>query len=125
MIELARGWPLTVERGPDWLFVQLERPSSDADHEPPLAGRIWELLRQHFVNRLVLELDEVDRLESHLVGQLVLLHKRIHTDGGMMRVCGLSPSNQQVLKLSRLADRFPNFADRDTAMAGFRPMQPR
>lgn len=125
MIELAPGWPLKVDRGPDWLFVRLEHPLSNAQQEPPLAERIWDLLRQHFVNRLVLELDEVERLESHLVGQLVLLHKRIHTHGGKMRVCGLSPGNQRVLEISRLAERFPNFADREAAVAGTAPIKPR
>ncbi len=125
MVELAPGWPLTVERGPDWLFVHPERRHPDVMSEPPFAERIWNLMRQHFVHRVVLELDQIERLESHLIGQLVLLHKRVHSQGGILRVCGLSPANQQVLALSRLDDRFANFANREEAMAGYYAILPR
>ena len=73
----------------------------------------------------MLELDEVELLHSYLVGQLVLLHKRISTHGGVMRVCGLSPGNQQVLHLCRLEGRFPHYEDREHAVLGQRPQQPR
>ena len=68
-----------VDRGPDWLFVRL-RP--DHEHLDDIAERLWKLMNQHFVRRLVLEMDEVDFLPSLLMGQLVMLHKRVLQHGG-------------------------------------------
>jgi len=98
MLQIAPGWQLELERGPDWLFVRIRRPDTEADDSPPLADRIWWLLEEHFTRRLVLELDELDVLCSYLIGQLVLLHKRIAVGGGMLRLCGLSENNRQVLR---------------------------
>jgi len=125
MVELARGWLADIERGPDWLFVRLQKPEFEADGAPPLADSLWELLQQHFVRRLVVEMDQVEWLPSYLVGQLVLLHRRVCQEGGVMRLCGLTPANREVLRSLRLENRFPYFADRDEAVLGYPPLQPR
>ena len=74
---------------------------------------------------MVLELDEVDCLHSYLVGQLVLLHKRLSTHDGMLRLAGVSDHNQNVLRACRLESRFPQYANRTDAVHGHRPPQPR
>lgn len=126
MTLLAPGWELDVERGPDWLFVRVrcpDRPDADA---PPLAEMIRQLMDQHFCYRVVLEMHDVRLLHSRLVGQLVLLHKRLATqNGGVLRVSGLSPQNRMVLEMSRLDKRFPHYDNREQAVMGQRPLQPR
>ncbi len=124
MLDLAPGWQFDLDRGPDWLFVRLRCTDESQGCDPPLAERLWELLRQHFTSRMVLELDDVNRLHSWTLGQLVNLNQRVSTNGGVLRLCGLSESNSQVLKASNL-DRFlPVFTDRQEAV-GFRPRLPR
>ena len=76
-------------------------------------------------HRLVLELDDIGPMMSSLIGQLVLLQKRISSHGGLMRLCGVSPSNQRVLAVCRLGGYLPQYADRTQAVMGERPMQPR
>ena len=124
--QVAAGWRLNVERGPDWIFVRLQ-PAIDGDiDEASLAERIWSLLEQNFTYRLVLELDRVELLQSYMIAQMVLLSKRIHSHGGMLRLCGLSPVNQQVLHVCRLEGCLPNYDDRGAAVKGdHRPLQPR
>ena len=91
-----------------------------------LAERIWRLLQQHFTYRLVLELDQVRLLTSRLIAQLVQLHRRIEEHGGVMRLCGLSPQNCEVLHTCRLDDRLTPYQDRQAAIMGCeRPRQPR
>ena len=124
MLEVAPGWQMDVERGPDWLFIRLHPPHG-ASGEPPLAENLWSAISQHFTYRVVLELDEVDCLQSYLVGQLVLLHKRLSTHDGMLRLAGISDHNQNVLKACRLEGRFPQYANRTDAVHGHRPTQPR
>lgn len=130
MYELAPGWEMDVERGPDCLVVRLGK----ADLEPEeggleegvaLAEQLWNLLQQHFVCRLVLEMDQVPFLSSHLIGQLVLLHKRLYNEGGFLRLCGISEGGRQALAVSRLSACFPDYRDRYEAVGGFRPSQPR
>jgi anti-sigma B factor antagonist len=124
--QVAAGWRLNVERGPDWIFVRLQ-PAIDGDiDEASLAEKIWALLEQNFTYRLVLELDCVQLLQSYMIAQMVLLSKRIHSHGGMLRLCGLSPVNQQVLHVCRLEGCLPNYDDRGAAVKGdHRPLQPR
>ena len=64
-------------------------------------------------------------LTSTLVGQLVWLYKRIHTTGGLMRICGLSAANHEVLRICRLDGRLPEYATRSAAVMGDHPCQPR
>jgi anti-anti-sigma factor len=123
-LALASGWDVNVERGPGWLFVRVPSPEGLAGEETKLAERLWELLQQSFFRRLVVELDDMPRLSSYVVGQLVLLHKRISTQGGIMRICGVSPECQEVLRLHRLNDRLHPFRDREEAVLG-RPGKPR
>jgi anti-anti-sigma factor len=125
MVHVAQGWDLDVQRGPDWLFVRPQCPTHDAVDDPQLAAQIWALLEQNFTHRLVLELDRLELLQSHLIGQLIWLYKRIHSQGGMMRICGLSRERWEVLRISQLQDRFPYYADRESAVMGHRPSQPR
>jgi anti-anti-sigma factor len=90
------------------------------------AEQVWSLLEQQFTHRLVLEMGEVDRLDSELIGQLVWLYKRIHTHDGMMRICGLSPLAQEVLETCRLGGHFPHYDSREDAVMGHaQPRQPR
>jgi anti-anti-sigma regulatory factor len=125
MLQVAGGWSLQVERGPDWLFVRvMERPEApEGDGE--LATQVLQLLDQHFVWRLVLECDQLGPLSSVLVGQLLRLYERIRARGGLLRLCSLSDANYQVLCAMKLDGRFPRFSNRQEAVLGHRPRQPR
>lgn len=118
MLGIAPGWKLELDRGPGWLLVKLKGPDGDASETPPLADEIWSLLERHFVYRLVLELDEIDLLHSYLLGQLVLLDKRVREHDGIMRLCGLSSFNRQVLRTHGLNVRFPIYDDLEEAVMG-------
>ena len=91
-----------------------------------LAEKIWSVLEQSFTYRLVLELDQLEVLQSYMIAQLVLLSKRVHSHGGMLRLCGLSAVNQEVLHVCRLDGCLPNYDNRSDAVMGeHRPLQPR
>ena len=124
MSEFAKGWLLHVDRGPEWLFVVLEESSSPADPTPPVADHVWEVIACHAQYRIVFEVTEGTRLTSHLVGQMVLLHRRLHQAEGVFRICGFSPENYEVLELMRLSGRFHNYPDREAAVMGYRKIDP-
>jgi anti-anti-sigma regulatory factor len=122
----ARGWDLRLERGPEWLFVR-PRPSGEQDASvPSLAEQVWSLLEQNLTYRVVLDLNEIDGLNSLLIEQLLWLHQRAVAHDGLMRICGLSPANQQLLAEAGLEGIFGHFADCEAAVMGRdRPLQPR
>jgi anti-anti-sigma factor len=113
---LAHGWGADVDRGPDWLLVRLHAPKRELGEGARLADDLWSLLQGHMVHRMVLELDDIDRLQSTVLGQLVHLHDRVSRDGGVLRLCGLSPASRQVLRACRLESRFPAYNDRRAAI---------
>jgi anti-anti-sigma factor len=125
LVELEPGWTLEMDRGPDWLFIRPVPPSGAESAEVELAEVIWDRMQQQFVHRVVLDMDNITLLRSWLIGQLVMLHKRVVTSGGMVRLCGMSDGNQQVLRMVRLDDRFPQYGTRGDAIMGHRPNQPR
>jgi anti-anti-sigma factor len=107
-----------VERGPDWLLVRLRNLDLSDPDGPSVAEHLKSLLEQHFTHRLVLEMDEVEVLNSDLIGQLVQLYRWIEEHDGVMRLCGLSPANRQVLHTCRLDDRLLPYGDRQEAVMG-------
>ena len=126
MLAVAPGWELEVERGPDWLLVKVINPYEDAADAPELSDGLWDLMQRHFTYRLVLELDRVNTLNSHVIGQLIRLYKRIREHDGVLRLCGLSPYNLQVLRTCRLESHFPPYHDREEAVLGCRrPRHPK
>ena len=126
MLTTSPGLQMDVERGPDWLLVRIENLDSDDVEAIPLANILWNLLQKHLAHRLVLELDQIDVLNSYLIGQLVRLYKLIDEQDGVMRLCGLSPYNREVLQTCRLDDRLLSYRDRRAAvMAGRGPAWPR
>jgi anti-anti-sigma factor len=120
MLDTDHGLRLDVERGPDWIFIRPHPPAASWDEGPPLAEAVWAILEQSFTYRVVLELDQLALLRSCLIGQLVMLAKRVHSHDGLLRVCGLSPQNYEVLAASRLNTVLPNYHDRSEALMASR-----
>jgi len=126
MVVLSPGWTLDVERGPDWLIVTLHTGDGAEWTCPPLAETVWELCGRHFTYRVVLDLASLTVLPTALIGQLVRLQKRICTHDGVLRLCGLSEHNREVLHSCRLDGYLPEFHDRGEAVMGtFVPAKPR
>ena len=60
------GFKLSVDRGPNWLFVRLRPKQRFAEDLPLIADELWSIASRHFIYRVVLELEELDRLPSAL-----------------------------------------------------------
>jgi anti-anti-sigma regulatory factor len=125
MLAIAPEGEFDVERGPDWLLVRVKNLNPMDTVSSSLAERLWRLLQQHFTYRMILEMDEVRLLNSPLIGQLIQLHRWIKEQGGVLRLCGLSAANRQALRACRLDDRLLPYKDRQEALMGFYPNQPR
>ena len=120
------NWRLELERGPTCLLVKIKRPDADGTNDSSLAERLWLLLQRHLTYRLVLELDDIDLVDSGFFAELVSLNGRISERRGMFRLCGLPPRIRAALLLSGLGDRLPVYPSREEAIFGLRrPNRPR
>jgi anti-anti-sigma factor len=118
MLATTTGWDLDLERGPGCLFIRLRPGTCERLPETSLAERIWALLEQHLAYCLVLEMDEVDLLDSDLLGQIAALASRIDVHDGMVRLCGVSPESRETLHRANLSDSLPAYSSRQDAMFG-------
>lgn len=109
------GWNFDVADDRGWLCVQLARVSPDGD-DTRLADALVLLSDQRTNRRLLIEFADGQILTSLIAGQLVLLHKRLHLKGGMLRLCRLSAFNRDVLRLMGVLDRFQVYPDRSAAV---------
>lgn len=112
---------IEVDLGPDWIFVKPVGADLRNAEFSGFAEAVWRLLEQADLHRVVLELELLPILRSLLIGELVMLHKRVHAHGGLLRICGLSDNNHEVLRISRLDSRFPQYANRGAAVMGHMP----
>ena len=112
----AERCELGVERGPDWLFIRPSNVDSDAFEAHQLADRIWSLLEQHLIYRVVLDMADVKILRSELIAQLILLRRKICHHGGVLRLSGLSENNTKVLQACSLLGRLPAYRNRFEAV---------
>lgn len=118
MLDLAPGWTVELDRGPNWLFVKLHGADRSGPAELDLADQLSRMLDQEFTRRLVVEMDDVPAMRSHLLGELVRLRRQLLERGGTMRVCGLSNDNCEVLRRSQLHDLLPLYRNRVEAVMG-------
>ena len=124
-VDLAPGWKTELDRGPDWLFVRLYGPSGAEADATGMAETLHMLMQQELTRRIVLELDELLTLPEDLVDELVQLHNHLEGQGGMLRLCGVSEQNHQLLRDNFVEERLPLYTDREQAVMGYRPTKPR
>jgi hypothetical protein len=118
-IHIVDGLELSVDRGPNWLFVKLRPKDAKRKSVPHLAEKLWSIASRHFIYRLVLELDELDELPESWTDEFVELQSRLAECGGALRICGMSPECEEAL-LNAQADTttLTNHASRVAAVLG-------
>ena len=68
---------------------------------------------------IVLNLSELNYLDSSGIGELARIYVMVLKSGGEMKVVGLSRSVEDVLKVTRLYQVFPEFPDEEAALQSF------
>ena len=79
---------------------------------------IYGLLKQGHTN-IVLNLTRLDYLDSSGVGELVRNYMSTVKRGGAMKVVGLAPKVEEILKVTQLYQVFPEFPDEASALESF------
>ncbi len=114
-VPLAHDWSATLSQDGPWLVARLHpgpRPFGDVIG---VALPMWEEMERRWATLLVIEMDEVEFLSSSLMGELVRLYKRIAQRDGAMRLCGLRPECAEALRVCRLDEVLPTYANHHDA----------
>jgi len=68
---------------------------------------------------IVLNLSALDYLDSSGIGELVRNYMTVVKKGGAMKVVGLAPKVEEILKVTQLYQVFPEFPDEASALESF------
>ena len=79
---------------------------------------IRELLN-HGQTNIVLNLTGLEYLDSSGIGELVRNYMSVVKTGGAMKVVGLAPKVEEILKITQLYQVFPEFPDEASALESF------
>lgn len=79
---------------------------------------IYGLLKQGQTN-IVLNLTALEYLDSSGIGELVRNYMSVVKKGGAMKVVGLAPRVEEILKVTQLYQVFPEFPDEASALESF------
>jgi anti-sigma B factor antagonist len=83
-----------------------------------LRESISRLLREGH-KHLVLNLNGLDYLDSSGIGELARLYVTVVKSGGEIKVVGLTPRIEQILKVTHLYQIFPEYPDEHAALQSF------
>ncbi len=83
-----------------------------------LRNTIAGLLQQGRRN-ILLNLRGLDYLDSSGIGDLVANYLTVIKAGGEMKVVGLTPKIEEILKITQLYQLFPEFQDEQSALRSF------
>jgi hypothetical protein len=117
-VHVIDGLEMSVDRGPNWLFVKLRNnQQGPRKATPKIADKLWSISSRHFIYRLVVELDEVEQLPASWVDELTELQQRLAECGGALRLCGMSPKCEETVT-SQCEGSLFNHATRTEAVMG-------
>jgi anti-sigma B factor antagonist len=83
-----------------------------------LRDSISRLLKQSRKN-IVLNLSRLQYLDSSGIGELARVYVSVVKEGGQMKVVGLSPKVEEILKITQLYQVFPEFPSEEEALQSF------
>jgi anti-sigma B factor antagonist len=79
---------------------------------------IHQLLREGQTN-ILLNLTGLEYLDSSGIGELVRNYLAVVKKGGVMKVVGLAPKVEEIMKVTQLYQVFPEFPDEASALQSF------
>ena len=85
-----------------------------------LRDSVQSLLHEKRHN-ILLNLSELKYLDSSGIGELARIYVAVVKQGGTMKVVGLAPKVDEILKVTHLSQVFQEFPDEQTALQSFAP----
>jgi len=81
-----------------------------------LSNSIWEAMRQHFVNRVLIEIDQVKLLPQNIADEMIDLKEKVAAQGGILRFAGHSEAFEHEMEVQHVGLNL--YPTRETAVMG-------
>ena len=85
-----------------------------------IGDQLASLVSQTDLPKLVLDFQNVGHMSSSALGMLVTLRRQINDKKGVLRLCNIQPTIQEIFTITRLGEIFEIKSSRDDALEGFR-----
>jgi anti-sigma B factor antagonist len=113
------NFTVTIRHADDISIIDLEGNLTSFE-TGALQEAIRRLIKQGRTN-ILLNLSALKYLDSSGIGDLVRQYVTVVKSGGAMKVVGLAPKIEEILKITQLYQVFPEFPDERTALQSFAP----
>lgn len=84
-----------------------------------IGEKLHQLIEQEDRQRLILDFHKVKILSSQMLGVLIGMLKRIHSDRGRIVICGMKPDLHKVFKITNLDKLFKFYDTEGHALRSF------
>src|SRR5262245_18059368 len=84
-----------------------------------IGQELVRLVQEEGCRRMVLDFREVDALATHMLGELLAVHKKMKAAGGRLALCEFKPSLREVFELLKLTTVFHTCETEEEALRSF------
>lgn len=84
-----------------------------------IGQELVRLVVEQGCRRMVLDFREVAAMATHMLGELLVLHKKLQAAGGRVVMCEFQPSLREVFEVLKLSLVFHLFETREEALSSF------
>ncbi len=92
---------------------------SDEEVIDYIGRELLRVVKDEGCRRLVLNFDGVEALATHMLGELLVLHKKLQAAGGRLALCSFQPRLQEVFEVLKLTQVFHIYASEREAIDSF------
>jgi anti-sigma B factor antagonist len=110
-LEIRQAGPVTVVK-----FLQRQMHDEEAID---LVGEELLGLVKNGMRNLALNFEPVRRIATHMLGELLVLHKKVHAVDGRLVLCGFNPELRETFSVLKLDQVFSIFATEEEALESF------
>ena len=107
------------EVGDVTLIRFVDRRILDATNIEELGGELFALIEQENRKKLLLNFSDVEFLSSAALNKMIILDKRLKSDGGALKLCCLRPEIHEVFMITRLNQLFDIREDENEGLEAF------
>ncbi|MCA9068451.1 MAG: STAS domain-containing protein [Planctomycetaceae bacterium] len=79
---------------------------SDEENIEAVGQELMTLIDKYECRELILDLVNVEYMNSSMVGKMIRAHRQLHRDGGKLVICNLNPTVHEILSTSHLLTYF-------------------
>lgn len=119
MTTVPDGAVVEVRRAGGALVARLVGPDCTSTYANKLCTVLHGIADHGYGERVVLDLSEVTRCFTPLLGIFITVQRQLQANAGALRLCGGDPAVQEVLAATRLGRLFSVHRDAEAATSGW------